>query len=783
MITLTDDDAELSIVTVDTAVPSTADAARALPLLASGSSSSFSVTEGDPAMFILTASPVPENNLLNINLMIADALAPSDFIASKHEGFRSITMPVGQNTASVLVPTEDDDTDEPDSRVTVEVRSGTGYLSGSPATAFVIVNDDDPTMVTLSLLDVTATAGEADKVAVLRITLNRGLVNDEHLEVPIAVAGGIRGEGYDLKLIGTPHGVTLVNDTVIFAGNGRVPTASVVDFQMSAPADALGGTLVVEIPESSIDGDPRLVATNMGGGAVGIRTGDGRVAIKGSVPPPEAWLVRFGRTVSEQTLTAVADRISAPRKPGLEGALAGQGLPNSAGETAKRLVTEQRTTLNDIDGPDRSFTGLSRTRTQDDFLAASSEQSYAVTEREALLTSEFSLTAPKDGSGGNFALWGQMSRGSFGGTEGNLSLDGNVTTGMLGVDYARGRWLTGFLLSRSKGDGDQSGEEAPGCLAGQGTEANPCAGPLRDGNADIEASLTSTVAYAALRQSERMELWGALGHGTGELMVKTPINGVQRTETAWNMAASGLRSDLIEVSEEDSSPMLTLVSDALWMGISSDRTRFLEASNSHVTRLRLGIEAGWSIDLEAGGSLVPRLEAGLRYDGGDAETGFGMDIGGGIKWTVPSSGISFDASGRVLAVHQDADFKDWGVSASFAWDPDPATKRGPSINLGQELGNQSGGGLDALFASGPPGTVNSADGGMRISLDMAYGFERQYGMVGGPYGRLSGWDFLEEARFGYRIEPDASHAVKVITEFWVEPVGEDSAGAGLEWRW
>jgi len=56
-------------------------------------------------------------------------------------------------------------------------------------------------------------------------------------------------------------------------------------------------------------------------------------------------------------------------------------------------------------------------------------------------------------------------------------------------------------------------------------------------------------------------------------------------------------------------------------------------------------------------------------------------------------------------------------------------------------------------------------------------------MVGGPYGRLSGGDSLEEIRVGYRIEPDASHATDVTIELWFEPKGENSVGAGLEWRW
>ena len=63
------------------------------------------------------------------------------------------------------------------------------------------------------------------------------------------------------------------------------------------------------------------------------------------------------------------------------------------------------------------------------------------------------------------------------------------------------------------------------------------------------------------------------------------------------------------------------------------------AAEAEVTRLRLGLEGTWR-GLEAGGGeLVPRLEVGLRHDGGDAETGFGLDLGGGLSWSHPASGL------------------------------------------------------------------------------------------------------------------------------------------------
>ena len=60
-----------------------------------------------------------------------------------------------------------------------------------------------------------------------------------------------------------------------------------------------------------------------------------------------------------------------------------------------------------------------------------------------------------------------------------------------------------------------------------------------------------------------------------------------------------------------------------------------------------------------------------------------------------------NVEGRTLIAHASDDLKDRGFAASLAFDPDPATKRGPSLTLRQELGGQTTGGLDALFAPNP----------------------------------------------------------------------------------
>ena len=90
-------------------------------------------------------------------------------------------------------------------------------------------------------------------------------------------------------------------------------------------------------------------------------------------------------------------------------------------------------------------------------------------------------------------------------------------------------------------------------------------------------------------------------------------------------------ADVLPLPAEGSGPALVRTS--------SERTRELAASNSDVARLLLGLEGSWRIATEGDGSLTPKLEIGARHDGGDAETGFGVVLGGGIAWDEPCAGF------------------------------------------------------------------------------------------------------------------------------------------------
>ena len=128
--------------------------------------------------------------------------------------------------------------------------------------------------------------------------------------------------------------------------------------------------------------------------------------------------------------------------------------------------------------------------------------------------------------------------------------------------------------------------------------------------------------------------------------------------------------------------------------------------------------------LEGGGSLEPALELGLRHDGGDAETGWGVDVGGGLRRHDPALGLSAEVSGRGLIAHEAAGLKGRGVSGSLAWDPDPSSDRGPSLSLTQTLGAQAAGGADALLGRQTLADLAANDNGFasrRLELKLGYG--------------------------------------------------------------
>ena len=93
---------------------------------------------------------------------------------------------------------------------------------------------------------------------------------------------------------------------------------------------------------------------------------------------------------------------------------------------------------------------------------------------------------------------------------------------------------------------------------------------------------------------------------------------------------------------------------ALKTDVSFVRMESEKAANS--SRVRLVLEGGRSFAVGEGATFRPSLEYGVRYDGGDAEPGTGVEAGGGVAYSDAASGLSIEAKARILVAHVDSEY-------------------------------------------------------------------------------------------------------------------------------
>ncbi len=748
------------------------------------------VTEGSPASFTLTASPVPAAPL-DVTLSVAQS---GDFAASGEMGSRTVTVPV-TGSVDVEVATVDDGADEPDGSVTATLGTGTGYtLAAAPDNAATVaVSDND-----------AASSGPTLSIADASFKEDQGTV---HFTVTLS-------EPVDHRV--TVHYATRSSSPISArAGQDYFEWKRAWGAELWIPAGSTKGRIAAYIYNDSHDEDPETFEMVLFDASDGVTIADGIAVgtIVNDDPMPAAWLSRFGRTVAEQALDGISGRLSAPRTAGTEGTFGGISLQprdSGDGDSGQSGHSDQSDPFNQSDpfspfnqsGPIPPGFGIEGIDTNEGVDGMAPPGIRTMTLQELLLGSHFTATGPGDSSGGSLALWGRAAHSSFDGREGTFSLDGEATTALLGTDYARGKWLVGLALLQSGGEGGYRDTETGSRAASQlCTDADHdmdpqtrevlCGGAVREGDGTVESSLTAAVPYGAIRISERLKLWGALGYGTGEVTLEPEVGGLLRSDLTWTMASAGLRGDVIAPPAQGSGPALVITSDALWSRTESDRTSELAASDSDVTRLRLGLEGSWRIATEGGGHVTPKVELGLRRDGGDAESGSGVEVGGGIAWVDPSLGLSLDLSGRTLITHEADDLEDRGFAASLAFDPDPASERGLSLALRQEMGGQAEGGLDALFRADPlEDRTGSGETAARWTVEAAYGFPALGGrFTGSPH---AGFGFMGDGRdvtVGWRLSrvssgvPDLSFGVRATRRESMGTAPVHGVGFEMTVRW
>ena len=155
-------------------------------------------------------------------------------------------------------------------------------------------------------------------------------------------------------------------------------------------------------------------------------------------------------------------------------------------------------------------------------------------------------------------------------------------------------------------------------------------------------------------------------------------------------------------------------------------------------------------------AFEPDVEVGLRLDGGDAETGFGMEMAAGIALMDPSRGLQARVRAHGLLTHENSDFRERGLVGSLAWKPNPASQRGLRMSLSQTMGVSATQGVDALLRSDAVQRFNATghDALDRHSWEatLSYGMHvLGGGFTGTPHVGYGFSDTQRRIRMGWRL--------------------------------
>ena len=540
-------------------------------------------------------------------------------------------------------------------------------------------------------------------------------------------------------------------DETAAAGADYTATSGTLTFAAGETAK----TISVPVLDDAIDEGKetmRLLLSNPQGAYLRGVHSKAKGVIRNEDPLQAMWLARFGRMVASDAVASVTARLETPRDAGSHVTFAGQRVnfgeaEGGGGAALATVLTGLAQTFGapSAPAPDDdpgsgagagSFARHGLTDPWNDSTAATGAR--RVTGRELLLGSSFRAVLGQ-GAGSQWTSWGQgASVSRFSAAVPGLDLSGESATGSMGMDYERGRLLMGFAMTHSVGEGtarDDGWRYALGSTA------------------------TTMLPYARLALTDRVSAWGLAGTGSGTLSLDLDGSVAQsyRTDLAMTLAAAGVRGDLVKPAEAGGFA-LALKADAFWVRTESDRVTATEFGNlsgarGEASRVRAVLDGSRTFALASGATLAPSLELGLRRDGGDAETGTGLEFGGGLGYADPSRGLDMALKVHGLAVHAEDGYDEWGVSGQLRLVPGGAG-RGLSASLTPSWGVDPSGSerLWALPASSGLEAGSNAEPSSRLDGEVGYGmalFGNRF--TGTPNVGFGMSDTAREYRMGWRL--------------------------------
>ena len=432
-----------------------------------------------------------------------------------------------------------------------------------------------------------------------------------------------------------------------------------------------------------------------------------------------AWLARYSRVGADHLLSSVENRMESSGRgaSGAEASVAGQrivfggsparpGMELSGASALWSASQDYLTASASMGGGDGLRSGNSYGISSG--LNAAASRYRNMTLRDALSRSAFRYT--RETSWGNsLGVWGQGAFSRFGGSEAGADLTGDVMSGTVGIDNSFSGWLHGLAVSRSESEGAYR-------VAGEDSLS-------------LSASLTGIYPYARYNLTDRLRVWGTGGYGRGSLRLQGDSLASSTSDLSMMLGSVGISGDIVSAGSSGGFG-LSWQTDAMLLRSSLASSDALSAVSAMVHRLRLSLESSYILRMGNRASLAPKVQLGVRQDGGDAEQGMGMDVAGGLGFIHSGWGLRAQVDMHGMVVHEDSDFEQWGVSGMILFDRSPSSELGMSLRLSPSWGSASSstGGMRALWSretvSGLAGfrRTGGDDRSLRLDSRFDYGF-------------------------------------------------------------
>ena len=398
------------------------------------------------------------------------------------------------------------------------------------------------------------------------------------------------------------------------------------------------------------------------------------------------WLARYSRVGAGHLLSSLENRMERLDRTssGAEVSVAGQRIvfgdspaqPGRAFSGASAIWSVSQDYTTSSLGGDRSVRsgnsyGISSG------LNAAARRYTNMTLRDALSRSAFRY-ARETSSGNSFGVWGQGSFSRFSGSESGADMDGDVMSGTVGVDNSFSGWLHGIAVSRSESEGTYR-------IAGEDSLS-------------LSASLTGIYPYMRYNLTDRLRVWSTGGYGRGSLRLQGDSLASSSSDLSMALGSIGVSGDIVSASSQGFG--LSWQTDAMLVRSSLASSRSLSSVEAIVHRLRLSLESSYTLKMGDRAYLAPKLQLGVRRDGGDAEQGMGLDVAGGLGFVNSAWGLRAQVDMHGMLVHEDSDFEQWGISGMILFNRSPSLDIGASLRLFPSWGSASSstGGMRALWS-------------------------------------------------------------------------------------